>query len=168
MTQAQVTKTKTAAKTAPAKKAAAKTSTKPAAKSAPAKKTTKKAATVAANGAQFYIKDSFRPGAGGLLFAYTAAWLQETGLVDGGAIPRADATKLAGATAIGYHVNDTGRFVDNGGMISLAPDAAPYFFEGRRTHADAQREAYREMLRTGKPDGTLIKQAAAFGKLAAE
>lgn len=164
MTQAQVTKQKPAAvKTAPAKKTAAKTA--PAVKKTAAPKT-KKAPAPAQSGAVYFIKDSFRPGAGGLLFAYTAAWLQETGLVDGGTISRADATKLAGATAIGYHVNDTGRFVDDGGKLSLAPGAAEYFFEGRRTHDTTTRETYREMLRTGKPDGKLVKQAAAFAPIA--
>ncbi len=169
MAQAQITKT-AAVKTAPAKNVATKTAAKaaPATKKAAPTKAAKKTAPATQNGANYFVKDSFRPGAAALLFAYTAAWLQETGLVDGGSISRADATKLAGATAIGYHVNDTGRFVDNGGKITLAPDAAPYFFEGRRNHSDEVREAYRAMLRTGQPDGKLVKQASAFGKLAAE
>jgi hypothetical protein len=153
---AQTTTTKPAAKT-----------TKPAA-AKPAKTTTKPAKTTPAAAAKpaplHYIKDSFRPGSGAALFAYTMAWLQESGLIDGGDISRSDALKFAGATAVGYHTKN-GRFLDKGGRISLNPATnAANFFADRR-HETETREAFRAMMRTGQPDGKLIKQAAAFGKL---
>ena len=146
---------KTASKTAPVKTAPAK---KTASKTAPAAKTEAKTA-----GAQFYIKDSFRPGSGSALFAYTMAWLQESGLIDGGSIDRAAAVKLAGATAIGYHTTKTGRMVDTAGRISLAPGAANKFAD--RGHSAEQREAFRTIIRTGQPDGQHVKTAAAIGKI---
>lgn len=156
MAQAQVTK--------PANKPA-KGSTKPA-KSA---KATKPAAAQqqetkpAETKLGFFIRDSARPGAGSKLFAYTMAWLQGSGLIDGGAIPRAQALKLAGQTAIQYHTTRTMRMVDTAGMISLAPGAANFFAD--RHHDAKEREAYRAILTTGQPDGALIKNAGCVGKL---
>ena len=138
------------------------TTTKPAAKTAkPAAKTAAKPAAVKAP--LHYVKDSFRPGSGAALFAYTMAWLQESGLIDGGDIARADAVKFAGATAIGYHTGKTGRMEDKGGRIKLSATGANFFAD--RRHSTEDREAFRVMMRTGQPDGKLIKQAAAFGKL---
>ena len=111
----------------------------------------------------FFIRDSARPGAGSKLFAYTMAWLQGSGLIDGGAIPRGQALKLAGQTAIQYHTTRTMRLVDTAGMISLAPGAANFFAD--RHHDAKERETYRTILTTGEPDGSLIKQAGAIGKL---
>ena len=156
--------------------AAAKTATKPAAKttkpvSAKPAKTTTKATKPAAAAAPVsvaktplhYVRDSFRPGSGALLFAYTMAWLQESGLIDGGDISRSDAVKFAGATAIQYHTNNTKRMEDKGGRIKLSATGANFFAD--RRHSTEDREAFRAMMRTGQPDGKLIKQTAAFGKL---
>ena len=159
MTAAAKTASKPAAKTAAAKPA--KTAAKPASK--PAKPAAAAAAKPAAKTPLHFIKDSFRPGSGAALFAYTMAWLQESGLIDGGDIARADAVKFAGATAIGYHTGKTGRMVDNGGRVKLSATGANFFAD--RRHETETREAYRAMMRTGQPDGKLIKQAAAFGKL---
>jgi hypothetical protein len=179
MTQAQVTKpankpakgsTKPATKAANVKPAnkPAKGSTKPAAaqqqqqqQQAPQQQETKPAETKLA----FFIRDSARPGAGSRLFAYTMAWLQGSGLIDGGAIPRGQALKFAGQTAIQYHTTRTMRLVDTAGMISLAPGAANFFAD--RHHDAKERETYRTILTTGEPDGSLIKQAGAIGKLEA-
>ncbi len=150
MTQAQTTVAKPANK--PAKSA-----------QKPAKSAQKPAEKPAAAGAVFYVKDSFRPAAGRMLFAYTMAWLQESGLIDGGSIPRADAIKLAGGTAIAYHTAKTGRMIDTKGALTLAPGGANFFADRGADAKDI--EAYREMLRTGQPDGTRIKAAAAFAPI---
>ena len=150
----------------PTAKPAAKTA-KPAAKTAkPAAKTAKPAAAAkpaAKPAALFAIRDSFRPGSGALLFAYTMAWLQESGLIDGGDISRADAVKFAGATAIQYHTGKTQRMEDKGGRIKLSATGANFFAD--RRHSTEDREAFRAMMRTGQPDGKRIKAAAAFVKL---
>lgn len=135
---------------------------KPAAKTA-AKKTMKPAA---APGAKFFLRDGgARPGSGRLLFAYTAAWLQEAGLVDGGSISREDAVKFAGATAVTYHTTKTNWMHDKGGRITLTNEGANKFFD--RAHSEQDRETYREIIRTGKPDGKLVKNQTAIGTLQA-
>lgn len=116
-----------------------------------------------AGSVRFAIRDSFRPSAGGLLFAYTMAWIEGTGLANGGSIPRADAVKLAGATAIGYHVNSTGRLIDNKGSVSLAPDALAFF--QKRQHTQADKDAYLAILTTGEPDGVKAKSRAGIAPL---
>lgn len=123
------------------------------------------AKTPAKPGARFYIKDSFRPGSGRMLFAYTMAWLQESGLIDGADIGRSDAVKLAGGTAITYHTTKTGRMVEKDGRVSLAPQAANFFADRGADSKDV--EAFRAILRDGKPDGQRVKQEAGIGKLEA-
>lgn len=132
------------------------TTTKPAKPAAAAKPAAKPAAL-------FAIRPSFRPGSGALLFAYTMAWLQESGLIDGGDISRADALRFAGSSAVKYHTESTRHMVENGGRIKLSAIGANAFAD--RRHDTETREAYRAMMRTGQPDGKLIKQAAAFDKL---
>lgn len=151
--------------TAATKTAPAKTAKTAAAKTAKPGKTAPAAAKTApaVKAPLHYIKDSFRPGSGAALFAYTMAWLQESGLIDGGDIARADAVKFAGATAVQYHTKNTGRMIDNGGRVKLSPTGANFFAD--RRHSTEDREAFRAMMRTGQPDGKLIKQAAAFGKV---
>ena len=163
MAQIQITKTaavKTATKTAPvktAKPAATKTKTEAKTKTPAATKTEVKPAEL------HYIKDSFRPGSGAPLFAYTMAWLQASGLIEGGSIDRAAAVKFAGSTAIGYHTNKTGRMVDKDGRISLAAGGANFFAD--RHHSADQREAFANIIKTGQPDGTNVKTAAGIGKI---
>ena len=158
---AQVQTTKPATKPA-TKRTSAKPATKPAKDAKPAQQPAQETAAPV-NNAKHHIKDGFRPASGAKLFAYTFAWLQETGLIDGGSISRADAVKLAGSTAIAYHTGKTNTMVDNKGSLSLAPHGAAFF--GDR-HPDAKDvEAYRAILRTGQPDGTLVKAAHAVGSL---
>ena len=159
MAQIQITKTKTATKTAPVKtaKPVTKTKTEAKTKTAPATKTEAKPAEL------HYIKDSFRPGSGAPLFAYTMAWLQASGLIDGGSIDRAAAVKFAGSTAIGYHTNKTGRMIDKDGRISLAAGGANFFAD--RHHSADQREAFATIIKTGQPDGQHVKTPTAIGKI---
>ena len=135
---------------------------KPAAKSAK-KAPAKTAPQIVAPVVTHYIKDGFRPGSGRALFAYTMAWLQVSGLIDGGSIPRATALKLAGSTAIKYHSEKTGRMVDDGTTVKLSPTGANFFAD--RPHDAKDREAYAAMLTTGQPDGRLIKTPHAIGTL---
>lgn len=161
---AQATTTKPAAKTAkPAKTAPAVKTAKPAKTAKTAAKTEDKTAPATKPAALYAIRPGFRPGSGHLLFAYTMAWLQETGLIDGGSIPRAHAVKFAGQSAVQYHTDKTGLFRETAGRVSLAPGAANKFAD--RRHETDIREAYRGMIRTGQPDGKHIKPAAAFEKI---
>lgn len=153
---------KPAAKPAkPAKPAAAAKTAKTTAK--PAKTEDKPAAATKPAATLYAVRPGFRPGSGHLLFAYTMAWLQETGLIDGASIPRAHAVKFAGQSAVQYHTDKTGLFKETAGRVSLAPGAANKFAD--RRHETDIREAYRGMIRTGTPDGKHVKQNAAFEKI---
>ena len=172
MSQVQVTIQKSATKTAkpaPATKAApVKADKVKAAK--PAKADKAKTAPIAAvkptqavDSLKYRVTDAFRPGSGALLFAYTMAWLQTTGLIDGGSIALSKAQKIAGKTAIDYHLGasnkrKTPNFTVAGESIRLTSGAANFFAD--RAHDPKTRQAYIDMMTTGKIDGAIIKNAA--------
>lgn len=115
--QKQITKSTKAATAKPAAKA-----TKPAAKKAPAKaaakgRTVRKAAPKQT--INFIIEDFARPKAGQLLTSFTAAWLDMTGLNAGMAVPRTALIKIAGETAIAYHVKN-GNFTKTENGLALS------------------------------------------------
>lgn len=147
----------------PAKKAAAAKPAAAAKKAAakPAKPAAAKPAAVAP--LRFAVRDSFRPAAGALLFAYTRAWLEVSGLNAGGDISKAHAVTLAGGTAIAYHTGKTGRFVEKAGRVSLAENAAEFF--AKRGGEQKNIDTFSAILRTGKPDDTLVKNAAGIVEL---
>lgn len=108
----------------------------------------------------FAVRDGYRPGAGRLLFAYTQAWLDVSGLTAGKTIARADLVKVAGQTAVAYHTGRTGTLSDNKGAISLT-DSGAAFFKARGADQKAV-DAFSTVLRTGCMDETVgVKVAAA-------
>jgi hypothetical protein len=105
-------------------------------------------------GVAYALKQGFRPVSGGMLQAYTHAWLSLSGLATGGRIPRAQAVAIAGPTAIGYHVNQTGCMdVDASGMLGLTP-AGQSKFSGRGVSADSVSK-FVEFMRTGNMDASI-------------
>ena len=75
---------------------------------------------IVANAVKFAVRQGFRPAGGAALFTYTHAWLTASGLAQGGTIGASVARKIAGDTAIGYHVNKTGCLeIVEGGQIRL-------------------------------------------------
>lgn len=121
---------------------------------------TKPAAKPAAAPLAFAVRDGYRPGAGRLLFAYTQAWLDVSGLSKGKTIARADLVKVAGQTAIAYHTGRTGTLADNKGQISLT-DSGAAFFKARGVDQKAV-DAFSTVLRTGCMDETVgVKVPAA-------
>lgn len=140
------------------------TVTKPAAKAAkPAAKRAAKAAAAPVVTLAYGLKDGYRPGAGRLLFAFTYAWLASSGLTAGGALQRETAEKVAGGTAIKYHLGN-GNLSDSKGSLTLTP-AGKAFFAARGVDAKAA-DAFCEALRTGKPNPDIgLKVEAAFVKL---
>lgn len=136
-----------------------------------AAKTTKRAAKPAAKSVApkalpmaYGIRDGYRPGAGRLLFAFTQAWLTASGLTQGGTLQRAVAEKVAGGTAIRYHLGN-GNLSDTKGLLSLTPEGKAQF-AARNVDAKAA-EAFAEALRTGKPNPDIrLKVEAAFVPLA--
>lgn len=141
------------------------TVTKPAAKSAKrAAKPAAKSAPLVTNVLTHGLKNGYRPGAGRLLFAFTAAWLKGTGLTEGNTVQRALAEKIAGGTAIAYHLGN-GNLSDSKGVLSLTP-AGLAFFAARGVDAKAS-EAFLEALKSGKPNSEIgLKVEAAFQPLA--
>lgn len=100
-------------------------------------------------GVAFAIKQGFRPGSGSALAAYTHAWLVLSGLAAGGTIPKTQAVAIAGPTAIGYHVNQTGCMaVDAAGMLSLTPAGVSKF--STRPQDGAKVDAYMAFMKTGE------------------
>jgi hypothetical protein len=158
---------KTAAKPADAGKTAAKPADagKTAAKPADAGKTAAKPAD--AGKALFAIRPGYRPDSGARLFAYTRAWLQATGMMQGGSVPKSEVIRFAGASAVKHHTESTGRFVESGGAIKLAPGAAEWFAKGeKRKHETAVYEKFLALVQSGKADGEQLKNAAGFDRIA--
>jgi hypothetical protein len=131
-----------------------------------AKKETKPQGKGDAYGIKFAMRPGFRPGAGTALFAYTAAWLEGLNMHKGAIVPRAVCVKLAGQTAVSYHVTSTGRFEESEKGIKLAPGAWAFFTGDKRKHESKDREEFRALLASGEPDGKIAKNKAAFDSLA--
>ncbi len=174
--QGEATKAEKTAKAAPAKKPAAKkatpakTSTKTASKAvkpATTANTKKAAGTSTARGSIKYgVLAGGRPVAGRSLYAFTDAWLRGFGLdKEGGKIDRAVAIKVAGATAIGYHVNTAKNMTEKGGMLSLTAKGRRVFFEERPVDEKLS-AAILQALRTGTPDGEVLRTKDIFQALA--
>lgn len=139
--------------------------TKPATKTATKSRAAKPAKSAAKPAqepvrAAFYL--NYRPSAGGTLFAYTLAWLQIEGLIDGGSMDLGRARKLAGGTTIGWH-QAKGRFVIGAGTLKLAQGAANFF--GDRAHSAAEREQFAEFLTTGKATGVVERFTKGAGNV---
>lgn len=157
MTQAQVT----IAKTAKTAKAAAKTS--PAKKAAP--RTVRKAkVTAPVRAVAFHIEDYARPKAGASLMAFTAAWMNLTGMIDGTPVVRADMVKIAGETAVTYHTKNGNFEKTDKGLAITAKGRA--FFAAREIDPQLL-AAYETVLMTGQ-DGEKagVKNPAAIKKAA--
>lgn len=113
----------------------------------------------------YAIRDGYRPAAGRMLFAYTQAWLDASGLSDGKAVSRSVAVKVAGGTAIAYHTAKTAALQDVAGMVSLT-ESGKAFFAARKPDAKMV-EAFRGVMDTGLiNDAVSVKTMAAIIKVA--
>lgn len=105
-----------------------------------------------------------RPGSGAALYAYTQAWLEMAGLDKGKAISRKEAEQVAGYTAIAYHIRE-GRMVEKDGKVSITAGGKIHF-KARADKIDSDdKKGWQTVLRTGKPDGRVIKNAACIRTL---
>lgn len=136
----------------------------PATRRTVSKTAAKPAAKVAAKDVQpfKYFLITGRPAAGASLQAFTAAWFAMAGIDQGKAFDKGIAVKVAGATAIAYHVK-TGRMVEKDGQIKLSEGGKIHF--AARTIDERLKAVWTKVLKTGKPDGTLIKNANCIGKI---
>lgn len=106
---------------------------------------------------KFALTNGARPSAGNRLFAYTMAWLGESGmLTNGTAVARAQLSKIAGATAIAYHLQKGNIEATDAGIV-LTERGFSYFLQ--RGHDPKAVEVYADIMRTGKPDGDFVKNA---------
>ena len=100
-----------------------------------------------------------RPGSGAALYAYTQAWIEIAGLDKGKAIARKDAEAVAGYTAIAYHIRE-GRMIEKDGKVSITAGGKLHFQARAEKINSDDKAGWQAILRTGKPDGRLIKNAA--------
>lgn len=143
----------------PAKQGEA-SATKPASKGRTSRKAPKKAIN-------FIIYDYARPKAGHLLKAFTAAWLDSLGMLEGNAVPRATLVRIAGDTAIGYHTKN-GNFERTESGLKIT-EKGKAFFAARYAESPADPQvmaAYQAIFATGEIDGVLVKAQAAVTKAA--
>lgn len=145
--QAQVKKVSKVATSSTVKKAATKPVTK---KAAPAVKRTVRKAVKATNAVKFVIVDFARPNQGNRLLAFTAAWLELTGLNKGNAMSRAALIAIAGETAINYHTRN-GNFEKTEAGLKLSEKGA-MFFAARGDVSPDERAGFEVLLKTGKLD----------------
>lgn len=71
-----------------------------------------------------------RPTSGLPLFRFTEAWLMRNGLYAGREMLKADAVKIAGRSAISYHLRE-GNFVELNGRIALTAKGHAHFAKRR-------------------------------------
>lgn len=115
----------------------------------------------------FIIYDYARPKAGHLLKAFTAAWLDSLGMLEGNAVPRATLVRIAGDTAIGYHTKN-GNFERTESGLKIT-EKGKAFFAARYAESPADPQvmaAYQAIFATGEIDGVLVKAQAAVTKAA--
>lgn len=143
-----------------AKPAAPKVAKKPA-----GGKTVTKAKAAAPIAVAFGVHDGYRPKAGHRLYAFTHAWLSLSGMASGKPYSKQQAIKVAGRTAITYHLGAE-RFKEKDGMLILTPAGQAFFGEHRSNEA-SHVQAWVDILRTGKPDGNFIKNPDTLRKIEA-
>lgn len=105
-----------------------------------------------------------RPVSGTNLFAYTAAWLEMSGLNKGKSENRRTLENIAGATAISYHIKN-GRMIEKDGKVSLS-EGGKIHFAARKDSIDTEaKDGWIKILKTGKADNKLIKNQACLRQL---
>lgn len=121
-------------------------------------------AVPAATSIKFAVQDFARPKAGNMLAAHTAAFLGMSGMLDGAAFPKAQATKVLGARAVQYHTNN-GNFAQTSAGLTLT-EKGMEFFATRSLVADAEGiAAYETFFAKGgtnpainvKTEGSIVK-----------
>jgi hypothetical protein len=71
-----------------------------------------------------------RPTSGHALFRFTEEWIDRHGLYEGRDMPKVDAVKIAGRTAIFYHLRE-GNFVEREGRLALTAKGKTHFANRR-------------------------------------
>lgn len=117
------------------------------------------------------IKFMVRGNGAAKLFAYTAAWLDQSGLIYGGEYP-AELVKKLGGSALAYHSRE-GNFVVAQGMAKLTAKGLEHFRsreeqeESKGRFDPCDKEDYKLMMVHGFADNRLIKSDATIVPLTA-
>ncbi|QHJ82192.1 MAG: hypothetical protein [Bacteriophage sp.] len=117
------------------------------------------------------IKFMVRGNGAARLFAYTAAWLDQSGLIYGGEFP-AELVKKLGGSALAYHTRE-GNFVVAQGMAKLTAKGLEHFRsreeqeESKGRFDPCDKEDYKLMMVHGFADNRLIKSDATIIPLTA-
>lgn len=95
---------------------------------------------------------------GHALKAYTRAWMAHSGMTRGAAMPRAMMSKIAGDTAIRYHVKLGNFAVTESNEITITDAGKDFFGDAQgRPIEPAFVNAFYAMLASGKVDGAHLK-----------
>jgi len=120
----------------------------------------------------FLVASSGRPSSGGLLYAFTKAWMILLGMDTGAAYPKKTIATIAGDTAVSYHIKQ-GNFVMTEKGLELSSFGKRLFIDGvvndgqPRRNIDASLvEAWQEVMVEGKTN-SVIKNADLLRKFAA-
>lgn len=113
-----------------------------------------------------------RPGSGNGLASYTAAWQAITGFDNGAILPRATLLKLAGDTAVKYHLNkgnfeevSTGMRITEQGKLHFAGKSNDSVSNNRNIRPILEYvEAYKAFFQDGKLNDSIGIKNASFVK----
>lgn len=108
-------------------------------------------------GVKFALSILARPQRGNALQAHTQAFLDLSGMIDGGAIPRAQAVSIIGATAVNYHTGN-GNFEQSEHGLKLSEQGLIFFMT--RSVDPELFAAYKEVMTTGQPNAKANVKAA--------
>ena len=137
------------------------------AKNAVNKPVIKAAPVLATIKADYAIADYARPKAGRSLFAFTQAWLELSGMMNGARVSAKVLKQITGDTAVSYHTKN-GNFAQDSGAIELTLKGNNFFTERMigNQYDEKTLDTFKDILTTGKIDGVMVKAQSAIVKLA--
>ena len=97
----------------------------------------------------FAVGQGCRPVAGVRLYAYTAAWLSMFSLDAGKSAPRAAVVKVAGSTAVAYHIRN-GNMIQTAAGLELTPKGKSVF--GARAIDEEIKAGFMSVFKSGEPN----------------
>lgn len=146
----------------------------------PAKVETKPETKTPTNRIQYALKEGFRPSGTGpmgmqRLKAHTHAFMNVSGLIDGGVVPTTLPNEVIGSRACAHHASKfetVASTFDASGKVSvrggkkLTAEGKAFFAARMATEDKAMRSAYENLMTTGQPDGEIVKNASGVYKIA--
>lgn len=103
----------------------------------------------ASSSIKYAIADFARPSAGAALAAHTMAFLTLSGLAEGKTFPKAEAVKVMGSRAIGYHTREKNNFELTPEGLKLTEKGTLFFIHRGEAEPELVK-AYTEVMTTGK------------------